>query len=200
MPRIVKNPDERRRELLVTGDAPLRRRSGYDRRSRRGRWSRAAGVCAGSRLPLLRLEAERVRTLAIEQYSTALRRGHHSRSSTTEASRSTRQLDRAIEAGPTPARSTTPTSSTRRATARSTTGSRWACARRCSPISARRSSSTRCSGAAPGATRTGSPPSWHTGCIGLASGPGMPDEGAVKAAKRYFAALVAEFRSGEKAD
>ena len=38
------------------------------------------------------------------------------------------------------------------------------------------------------------------GCIGLASGPGMPDEGAVKAAKRYFAALVAEFRSGEKAD
>ena len=38
------------------------------------------------------------------------------------------------------------------------------------------------------------------GCIGLASGPGMPDEGAVKTAKRYFAALVAEFRSSVKAD
>ena len=38
------------------------------------------------------------------------------------------------------------------------------------------------------------------GCIGLVSGPGMPDEGTVKVAKRYFAALVAEFRSGEKAD
>lgn len=33
------------------------------------------------------------------------------------------------------------------------------------------------------------------GCIGLASGPGMPDEAATAATKRYLKALVAEFRS-----
>lgn len=34
------------------------------------------------------------------------------------------------------------------------------------------------------------------GCIGLASGPGMPDAEATAAARRYLGALVAEFRSG----
>ena len=34
------------------------------------------------------------------------------------------------------------------------------------------------------------------GCVGLASGAGMPDAAAVAAAKRYLGALVAEFRSG----
>lgn len=33
------------------------------------------------------------------------------------------------------------------------------------------------------------------GCIGLAAGPGMPDASAVKAARRYLSALTAEFRS-----
>lgn len=33
------------------------------------------------------------------------------------------------------------------------------------------------------------------GCIGLVSGPGMPDEAATAATKRYLKALVAEFRS-----
>ena len=34
------------------------------------------------------------------------------------------------------------------------------------------------------------------GCVGLASGPGMPDEAALAAARRYLRALVAEFRAG----
>ena len=34
------------------------------------------------------------------------------------------------------------------------------------------------------------------GCVGLASGPGMPDEASLAAARRYLGALVAEFRSG----
>lgn len=71
---------------------------------------------------------------------------------------------------------------------------------RCSPISARRSSSTRCSGAAPGATADGLASPHGIRVHRARFGAGMPDEGAVKAAKRYFAALVAEFRSGEKAD
>lgn len=34
------------------------------------------------------------------------------------------------------------------------------------------------------------------GCVGLASGPGMPDDAALAAARRYLRALLAEFRSG----
>ena len=34
------------------------------------------------------------------------------------------------------------------------------------------------------------------GCVGLASGPGMPDGASLAAARRYLGALVAEFRSG----
>ncbi|MBM6774574.1 TetR/AcrR family transcriptional regulator [Olsenella profusa] len=34
------------------------------------------------------------------------------------------------------------------------------------------------------------------GCAGLASGPGMPDEAAVSAARRYLRVLLAEFRAG----
>ncbi|WP_301871231.1 TetR/AcrR family transcriptional regulator [Collinsella tanakaei] len=34
------------------------------------------------------------------------------------------------------------------------------------------------------------------GCIGLASGPGMPDAASLAAARRYLGALVAEFRAG----
>lgn len=34
------------------------------------------------------------------------------------------------------------------------------------------------------------------GCVGLASGPGMPDAAALAAARRYLGALVAEFRTG----
>ncbi len=34
------------------------------------------------------------------------------------------------------------------------------------------------------------------GCVGLASGPGMPNEASLAAARRYLGALVAEFRSG----
>ena len=34
------------------------------------------------------------------------------------------------------------------------------------------------------------------GCVGLASGPGIPDEASLAAARRYLGALVAEFRSG----
>lgn len=34
------------------------------------------------------------------------------------------------------------------------------------------------------------------GCVGLASGPGMPDAVALAAARRYLGALVAEFRAG----
>ena len=37
-------------------------------------------------------------------------------------------------------------------------------------------------------------------CVGLASGPGMPDGAAVAAARRYLRALLAEFRSGGDAD
>ena len=33
------------------------------------------------------------------------------------------------------------------------------------------------------------------GCVGLASGPGMPDETALAAARRYLRALLAEFRA-----
>ena len=33
------------------------------------------------------------------------------------------------------------------------------------------------------------------GCVGLASGPGMPDEAALAAARRYLRALLAEFRA-----
>lgn len=33
-------------------------------------------------------------------------------------------------------------------------------------------------------------------CVGLASGPGMPDDAAADAARRYFGALVAEYRRG----
>lgn len=35
------------------------------------------------------------------------------------------------------------------------------------------------------------------GCVGLASGPGMPDERALSAARRYLRALLAAFRSDE---
>ncbi len=35
------------------------------------------------------------------------------------------------------------------------------------------------------------------GCVGLASGPGMPDEAALAAARRYLRALLAEFRAGD---
>lgn len=35
------------------------------------------------------------------------------------------------------------------------------------------------------------------GCVGLASGPGMPDDCALAAARRYIRALLAEFRSGK---
>ena len=35
------------------------------------------------------------------------------------------------------------------------------------------------------------------GCVGLASGPGMPDEAAIAAARRYLRALLAEFRAGD---
>lgn len=38
------------------------------------------------------------------------------------------------------------------------------------------------------------------GMVGLASGPGMPDEAAARAARRYLRALLAEFRSGGAAD
>lgn len=38
------------------------------------------------------------------------------------------------------------------------------------------------------------------GMVGLASGPGMPDEPAVSAARRYLRALLAEFRSGAAPD
>lgn len=38
------------------------------------------------------------------------------------------------------------------------------------------------------------------GCIGLAAGPGMPDEKALAAARRYFTALVATFRAGGAAN
>lgn len=34
------------------------------------------------------------------------------------------------------------------------------------------------------------------GCVGLASGPGMPNAAALAAARRYLGALVAEFRAG----
>ena len=33
-------------------------------------------------------------------------------------------------------------------------------------------------------------------CVGLASGPGMPDDAAADAARRYLGALVAEYRRG----
>ena len=38
------------------------------------------------------------------------------------------------------------------------------------------------------------------GAVGLASGPGMPDEAAIKAARRYLCALLAEFRSAGTTD
>ena len=38
------------------------------------------------------------------------------------------------------------------------------------------------------------------GAVGLASGPGMPDGAAAAAARRYLRALLAEFRSGGAAD
>ena len=38
------------------------------------------------------------------------------------------------------------------------------------------------------------------GAVGLASGPGMPDEAAIKAARRYLCAVLAEFRSVGTAD
>ena len=37
-------------------------------------------------------------------------------------------------------------------------------------------------------------------CVGLASGPGMPNEAAVKAARRYLRVLLAEFRKGSASD
>ncbi|OUO35127.1 TetR/AcrR family transcriptional regulator [Olsenella sp. An290] len=37
-------------------------------------------------------------------------------------------------------------------------------------------------------------------CVGLASGPGMPDEAAVTAARRYLRVLLAEFRKGSATD
>ena len=38
------------------------------------------------------------------------------------------------------------------------------------------------------------------GCVGLASGPGMPDEAAIGVARRYLRALLAEFRMGGATD
>ena len=38
------------------------------------------------------------------------------------------------------------------------------------------------------------------GAVGLASGPGLPDEAAIKAARRYLCALLAEFRSAGTVD
>lgn len=37
-------------------------------------------------------------------------------------------------------------------------------------------------------------------CVGLASGPGMPDGAAIAAARRYLHALLAEFRKGNATD
>lgn len=131
--RIVKNPDERRRELLVTA-MRLFAEEGYDNVSVRA-VARAAGVAPGLAYHYFDSK-QNMFDAAIEEYSRRCAEGIIAILDDRGLSLD-EKLDRAIEAGPTPARSTTPTSSTRRATARSTTGSRWACARRCNPISAR---------------------------------------------------------------
>ena len=172
-------------------------RGGGLRQCVRARGGAGGGGRAGARLPLLRLQGAPVRRRH-RALRGALRRRRLRESSTTARSPSTRRWSAVSGRCPTTRRSPMPPTSTRRATAPFTTGSRLPCARRCARTSPPPSSSTRSRGARP-PTAPGSLASIMAyGCVGLASGPGMPDGASLAAARRYLGALVAEFPLGAR--
>lgn len=167
MPRIVKNPDERRRELLVTA-MRLFAEEGYDNVSVRA-VARAAGVAPGLAYHYFDSK-QNMFDAAIEEYSRRCAEGIIAILDDRGLSLD-EKLDRAIEAGSDPGAFDHADFFHAEGNGALHDRLSLGMCEGCSPISARRSSSTRCSGAAPGATRTGSPPSWHTGASGSLRGP-----------------------------
>lgn len=191
MPRIVKNPDERRRELLVTA-MRLFAEEGYDNVSVRA-VARAAGVAPGLAYHYFDSK-QNMFDAAIEEYSRRCAEGIIAILDDRGLSLD-EKLDRAIEAGSDHA-------DFFHAEGNGALHDRLSLGM-CEAVQPHLRAALELDALLRGGPRgdaDGLASLMAYGCIGLASGPGMPDEGAVKAAKRYFAALVAEFRSGEKAD
>ena len=192
MPRIVKNPDERRRELLVTA-MRLFAEEGYDNVSVRA-VARAAGVAPGLAYHYFDSK-QNMFDAAIEEYSRRCAEGIIAILDDRGLSLD-EKLDRAIEAGSDPG--AFDHADFFHAEGNGALHDRLSLGM-CEAVQPHLRAALELD-----ALLRGGPDGLASlmayGCIGLASGPGMPDEGAVKAAKRYFAALVAEFRSGEKAD
>ncbi|MFR1166784.1 MAG: TetR/AcrR family transcriptional regulator [Adlercreutzia equolifaciens] len=195
MPRIVKNPDERRRELLVTA-MRLFAEEGYDNVSVRA-VARAAGVAPGLAYHYFDSK-QNMFDAAIEEYSRRCAEGIIAILDDRGLSLD-EKLDRAIEAGSDPG--AFDHADFFHAEGNGALHDRLSLGM-CEAVQPHLRAALELDALLRGGPRaTGRARLLMAyGCIGLASGPGMPDEGAVKAAKRYFAALVAEFRSGEKAD
>lgn len=196
MSRIVKNPDERRRELLVTA-MRLFAEEGYDNVSVRA-VARAAGVAPGLAYHYFDSK-QNMFDAAIEEYSRRCAEGIIAILDDRCLSLD-EKLDRAIEAGSDPG--AFDYADFFHAEGNGALHDRLSLGM-CEAVQPHLRAALELDALLRGGPRgdaDGLAALMAYGCIGLASGPGMPDEGAVKAAKRYFAALVAEFRSGEKAD
>ncbi len=196
MPRTVKSPEERKRELLVTA-MRLFADEGYDNVSVRA-VARAAGVAPGLAYHYFDSK-QNMFDAAIEEYSRRCSEGIiailDDRSLSLDE-----KLDRAIEVG-------SDTDAFDYADYFHAEGNGALHDRlslgMCEAVKPHLRSALELD-----ALHRGMPPrdadglaSLMTyGCIGLVSGPDMPDENAVEVIKRYFTALVAEFRSGEKTD
>ena len=196
MPRIVKDPDERKQELLVTAMC-LFAEEGYDNVSVRA-VARAAGVAPGLAYHYFDSK-QNMFDAAIKAYARRCAEGIiailDDRSLSLDE-----KLDRALEAGSD--HSAFDHAGFFHAEENGTLHDRLSLGM-CEAVQPHLRAALELD-----ALLRGMPPKdadglaslMTYGCIRLVSGPGMPNESAMKILRRYFATLIAEFRTGEKAD
>lgn len=192
MSRIVKNPDERRRELLVTA-MRLFAEEGYDNVSVRA-VARAAGVAPGLAYHYFDSK-QNMFDAAIEEYSRRCAEGIIAILDDRCLSLD-EKLDRAIEAGSDPG--AFDYADFFHAEGNGTLHDRLSLGI-CEAVRPHMQAALELD-----AARRGAPAGDAAllasmmvyACVGLASGPGMPDDAAADAARRYLGALVAEYRRG----
>lgn len=190
--RTVKDPEERRRELLTCA-MRLFAEKGYDNVSVRA-VARDAGVTPGLAYHYFDSK-QQLFDAAIEEYARrsadALCRIFDDRELTLDE-----QLDRALELGS--SQDAFPYTAFFHAQGNDALHDRLSLAM-CETVRGHVAASLR----RDAATRGASAPEAEVladimvyGSIGIASGPGMPDERAILATRRYFGALLTEFRKG----
>lgn len=192
MPRTVKEPEERRRELLACA-MRLFAEQGYDNVSVRA-VARAAGVAPGLAYHYFDSK-QALFAAAIEDYARRCAEGVCQALDERGPSLD-EKLDRALEAGA--AHGGYPYADFFHAAGHGALHDRLSLAM-CEAVRPHLSAALRLDAAergadAPDAEQLAAIMTY--GCVGLASGPGMPDDAAIAAARRYLRALLAEFRSG----